>query len=169
MRAMTEPTRPSFPFSGTVTLPEFERIQTQLTPAWARRGVLHAVMAVALATVALVDRSLPELLAFALLFAAFVALRRVFARRAHERAWKRAVQLGGRMHGDISAQGILWNTERSSTRFEWANVLRLDQAEGLTLAYYTPRCAFFFPRSFFESDAAWTAFNEAIAGWVPAR
>jgi hypothetical protein len=93
----------------------------------------------------------------------------LFTRRVRARAWKQATRLNGRVHGVITPAGIEWNTERTASRFEWAKIVRIKQAGDLTLAFYTPRCAFFFPRSFFASEAEWAAFNEAITGYVPGR
>ena len=164
---MTAPTSPSHPFAGTVTHAEFARIQHRMQPVWARWYVLYPVLAAIFLACTLPGANLVvQVTIDAVLLAIFAAAIVVATRRARARAWRQAMRLGGRVHGAISPAGIEWNTERSSARYEWAQIARIDQGEGLTLAFFQSRGAFYFPRSFFASDAAWAAFNEAISGYV---
>ncbi len=164
---MTEPTTPSIPFAGSVTLAEFGRVQQRLLPAWARWQVLYPALAVIFLAVRLPEaHKVSDLVTDVLLVALFAVAVTFSTRRARARSWRQVVRLHGRVHGAISPAGIDWNTERSTAHYEWAQILRVDQTRDLTLAFFMPRGAFYFPRSFFESDAAWTAFNEAIVGYA---
>jgi hypothetical protein len=163
---MTEAPPVSFAFAGQVTRPEFERVQTRLLPVWARWYVMYPVLLVIFGAFTLPGARPSELAGDLVFVIGFPLAMRVVTKRARTQAWKQMVGLSGRVHGVITADGIEWNTERSTTRYEWARIPRIAQADGLTLAFYSKRCAFFFPRSLFESDAAWTAFNAAIAGYA---
>ena len=155
-------------FAGTATRQEFDRIQSQLLPTWARWYVLYPALAAVIFAISLPGARLSELVfdlaAFFVLFPIGMAM---FTRRVRTRTWKQAMRLGGRVHGAITPEGIEWNTERTAARFEWAKIIRVKQVADLTLAYYTPRSAFYFPRSFFATEADWTAFNQAIVGYMP--
>ena len=157
----------SIAFAGTVTRREFERIQSRLLPTWARWYVLYPAAAVVFFAVTLPGARLSELVGDLVFVALFPIGMTMFTRRVRARAWKEAVRLNGRVHGAITPEGIEWNTERTASRFEWARIERVTRAADLVLAFYAPRCAFFFPRSFFASTAEWTAFNRAIDGYVP--
>jgi len=164
---METPTPASFEFAGTVTRAEFARIQQRMLPVWARWYVLYPTLAAVLAFFTLRDAiDLPGIVSEVVMLAIVAVAMVVTTRRTRERAWRQAVRLVGRVHGAISPAGIEWNTERTTARFEWSQVARIDQTEGLTLAFFGPRNAFFFPRSFFASDAAWVAFNEAIVRYA---
>ncbi len=156
----------SVAFAGTVTRQEFDRIQAQLLPVWARWYVLYPVVAVVFFAVTLPGARLSELVGDLVFVALFPIGMAMFMRRVRARAWQQAIRLGGRVHGAITPEGIEWNTERTAARFEWAKIERVARTADLTLAFHSPRCAFFFPRSFFASEADWTAFNRAIAGYV---
>ncbi len=165
------PTLPdSIAFAGTVTRDEFSRIQTRLLPAWARWYVFYPVALAVVLAIELPGARPSQLVvdwaAFLVLFPIAMAL---FTRRVRTRAWKQALRLNGRVHGAVTAGGIEWNTERTAARFEWAKIERVSRTADLVLAFYSARCAFFFPRSFFASEADWAAFNEAIAAWGPAQ
>jgi len=160
----------SIAFSGTVTRDEFDRIHARLLPVWARWYVLYPVVGtVALAFAmrgARVSALVVDVVAFFVLLPIAMA---VFTRRARTRAWKQFLRLYGRLHGAVTADGIEWNTERSAARFEWARIERVTHGDGLVLAFLSPRNALFFPRSFFATEADWTAFNDVIAAACPPR
>lgn len=166
---MTEPTQPSHEFAGTVTRQEFARIQHRMLPVWARWYVLYPALAVVVLAFTLPGAHKVSNVVMDVLLMPILAAAVAFGtRRAQARAWRLVVRQSGRVHGAISPAGIEWNTERSSARYGWAQIARIDQANGLTLAFFQSRGAFYFPRSFFASDAAWAAFNEALRGWVSA-
>lgn len=165
--SMTEPIPSSHPFAGTVTLAEFARVQQRLLPAWARWYVLYPALAVVFLACTLPGaHKVSEVVIDVLFMAMFGAAMAFVTRRARVRAWRQVVRLGGRVHGTISPAGVEWITERTTARHEWAQIVRVDRTEGLVLAFFSSRGAFYFPRSFLDSDAAWTAFNDAIAGYA---
>jgi hypothetical protein len=164
---MDTSTPASFDFAGTVTRPEFARIQHRMLPVWARWYVLYPMVAAVLAFFTLRDElTLSRIVTEVLILVIVVVAMVVTTRRTRERAWRQAVRMAGRVHGAISPAGIDWNTDRSTAHFEWAQVTRIDRTENLTLTFLGPRSAFYFPRSFFASDAAWAAFNEAVVRYA---
>ncbi len=149
-------------FAGTLTRAEFGRVQSMLLPAWARWYVIFPLLAVGLFffSGSREEAANPSL---QLLSTALILIGAAWAMRyTRTRAWNQLVRLHGRVSGTLTSDGIDWHTSMSTTRFEWAKVIRIARADGLTLAFYTPRCAFYFPRSFFESEEAWAAFNAVI-------
>ena len=162
-----EPTPPiSLAFAGTVTRGEFDRIQSMLLPRWARWYVFYPMLAAVFCAVSLPGAKLSDLLVDLVIVVLFPLAMLVVTRRARSRAWRQAQRLGGAVHGAITSEGIEWNTADTASRFEWSKIVRVTQADGMTLAFYTPRCAFFFPRSFFASESVWWEFNGAIAGYA---
>ena len=155
-------TNPSVAFAGTLTRAEFGRVQSMLLPAWARWYVISPIAAIG-AFFSVESIVKPSGLGFHLLLTILALIGIGWTMRdVRTRAWKQFVDVGGRVRGTVAADGIEWNTSMSTTRCEWAKVTRVARADGLTLAFYTPRCAFYFPRSFFDSDQAWTAFSAEI-------
>ena len=156
------PPAPSVAFTGTLTRAEFDRVQLHLLPPWARWYVCYPMFAVVVFFVS-PTRDLPIDPWLKVLFAAIPVIGLDWLmRKSRTKAWNQLMQLGGRVSGSISAEGIEWRTAMLTTRFDWSKVVRVAHADGLTLAFYTPRCAFYFPRSFFESDQVWAAFNAEI-------
>ncbi len=153
---------PPVAFAGTLTRAEFGRVQSMLVPVWARWYVIFPLQTVGIFFFS-ESRDEASNLGLQVLAAALVVLGTAWAmRHTRTRAWNQLVQLVGEVSGTVTSDGIEWHTSISTTRFEWAKVIRVARADGLTLAFYAPRCAFYFPRSFFESEEAWTAFNAVI-------
>ena len=156
-------------FAGTPSRAEFDRITTLMLPTWARWYVLYPVMGVIFVAVSLHGARRASELVVDGVFALVVPLALLlFERRRRTRAWTQAVRLTGRIHGVVSPDGIEWNTERSTSRFEWSQVTRVARAAELAVVFHGPRSGFYFPRSFFESDAAWAAFGAELAARGPA-
>ncbi len=163
---MNQPMPPSVAFAGTLSLEEFGRIQKAILPRWARWYVTVPILAIAVFC-SVGPTTDPTLLLVDLGVLAIVLLAmRLTVRRVQARTWKQSVRLVGRVHGAITPEGIEWNSERSTSRYEWARITEVRRAGDLTLAFYAPRCAFYFPRSFFDSQASWDAFNAAITAYA---
>lgn len=105
-----------------------------------------------------------------LLFAGFMVIA-IWAATfyLHTRAWKAQDALHGEITGTVGEQGIAWSTATTSSQFPWEKILKSKQLPDMTLAFYTPRCAFYFPRDFFASDEDWRQFNDTIALHITAR
>ena len=163
---MNPPSTPSIAFAGTLSLEEFGRVQRAILPVWTRWYVTMPIQALVLLGVAGLPRN-PQAWLYDLgaLVVVLVAVQ-VVIRRSRVRAWKQSARLVGRVHGAVTPEGIDWNTDRSASRYEWARIIQVKRTDDLTLAFYAPRCAFYFPRSFFDSDATWTGFNQAIVGYA---
>lgn len=160
---MTPTDTPPHAFAGTLTLEEFGRVQRAILPKWVRWYVTLPLLAIATFLGMGAATNVASLVLDLVILGLVVGSLQVVIRRAAVRQWKQTVQLVGRVHGRITHEGIEWNTDRSTSRYEWARIVEVKQVDDLTLAFYAPRCAFYFPRSFFDSDARWTAFNAAIA------
>ncbi len=156
-------------FGGVVTRPEFVRVQSLLLPAWARWYVIYPVLGVIFFGTSLPGATAQSATSDVLFALIFVIGMTLFTRRVRTRTWKQVVRLGGRVHGAITQDGIEWNTDNTASRFEWAKIMKVAHGKDLTLAFHAPRAAFFFPRTFFESDQAWSAFNAEIDARVTAR
>lgn len=163
------PTDGRIAFAGRPSRAEFDRIMTLMLPPWARWYVLYPVVgAIFLAVSVAGARRTSELVvdgAFALVVTLAVHL---FEKRRRTRAWMQMVRLTGRIHGVVSADGIEWNTDNSTSRFEWAKIVRVARGANLAVVFFAPRSGFYFPRSFFESDAAWAALDAELVARVPA-
>jgi hypothetical protein len=154
---MNPPGTPSIAFAGTLSLEEFGRVQKALLPAWTRWSVLAPVLAAALFAASGAATDPISLLFDVGVTASTPIALGVVSRRFRKRAWQRSAQIVGRVRGAISPDAIDWVTDRSTSRGEWARIVEVRHADDLALPFYAPRCAFYFPRSFFDSDAAWTA------------
>ena len=156
----------SLAFAGTVSRGEFDRIQSMLLPKWARWYVFYPALAAVFCAFSLPGAKLSDLLVDLVIVVLFPLAMLGVTRRARSRAWRQMQRLGGAVQGVITSEGIEWNTVNTASAFAWSKIVRVAQADGMTLAFYTPRCAFYFPRSFFASESAWSEFNGAIAGYA---
>jgi hypothetical protein len=163
------PPIPATAFAGTITRAGFVRVQSLLLPAWARWYVMYPVLGAIFLAASLPGATPIDVVSDLLFMLLFAAAMTLFTRRVRHRAWQQAVRLNGRVHGALTAEGLEWNTDNTASRFEWAKIVKVAHAPDMTLAFHTPRCAFYFPRSFFETEAAWSAFNAEIDARVPAR
>lgn len=169
------PNSPILPvtFSGSVSREEFSRVNSLLLPRWMRwyflvPCVIYLFVSIGVGwTVALHHPSAaaPDLALAGLLLAIAAALT-IYLR---SRNWRSVTSFTGRVHGAATVSGIEWNTDNSSTRFSWEKLVKVRRARDLTLVFYAPGCAFYFPRAFFESDDSWKQFNEVLDANVVSR
>lgn len=158
------------PFRGNASWPQFRRIQRALLPWWANSYVTAAYMTflmVSLGTgwgVALSSpvEAIGDLVVVGFLLA-FVWGATFYL---HKRAWKAQGALHGEITGTVGEQGIEWTTATMTSKFPWAKILKYKQLSDMTLTFYSPRCAFYFPRDFFSSDEDWRQFNDTVATHV---
>jgi hypothetical protein len=80
------------------------------------------------------------------------------------RAWKQVVRLHGDITGSADREAVRWKTSLSEATFAWEKFIKLRRRPDMLLLYYSPRCALYFPREFFGSEEAWTAFGALAAG-----
>ena len=169
---MSDPQKPvPIPFAGTISRRAFTRVQSLLLPWWARWYVfVPCVLFVFLSTgvgwskaIASPVSAVPDLLLAGLVLAASAGIT-MYGRA---RAWRNAVSLTGRVSGAATTEGIEWNTANTSAKFVWEKLVRVREDGNLTLVFYAPRCAFYFPREFFNSEQAWSSFNEVLRMRLP--
>jgi len=164
------PAHKETPFRGRTSWPQFRQVQGALLPWWAKPYVTAACMAflmVSLGTgwgVALSSpvKAIPDLLVIGFLLV-FIWAATFYL---HTRAWKAQDALHGEITGTVGEQGIEWATATTTSKFSWEKILKYKQLPDMTLAFYSPRCAFYFPRDFFVSDENWRQFNDTVAAHV---
>jgi YcxB-like protein len=155
------------PFRGEITQFDFARAQSLLLPKWATAYVIVPLCLFLFihlgigwsATFQNPLSALPDLLFAFAVIAAYWAIT-WFGRR---RAWQADAQMHGQTYGLLSPVGLEWNTEITSTKLPWNKLLRFKEVKDLVLIYYSPHCAFYFPRSFFSSEESWGSFKKLLA------
>lgn len=154
------------PFRGELTQRQFSQVQSLLLPWWARAYVVVPVCVFVFVSIGAGWSSVLEnplsvvedfLFALVVLFAS--ALITWYGRK---RAWLASAKLHGQVHGQVSAAGLDWNTDVTTTRLAWDKLIGFKEAGSLVLVYYAPRCAFYFPRCFFADEQAWHSFRELL-------
>lgn len=151
-------------FSGTISKSDFLRVQAMLLPLWARwyvtaTCVLFVFVSTGVGWSVVFSKPLsliPDLIYTVILMIALAAMNRYMLIRN----WRKMISLSGDVRGIASDWGIEWANENTTSKFEWAKFIRIQQKPDLTLVHYSSRCAFYFPRTFFESDTEWQRFNE---------
>jgi hypothetical protein len=169
------PNSPSLPitFSGSVSREEFSRVNSLLLPRWMRwyffvPCVVYLFVSIGVGWTAALHHPLaaaPDLAVAALVLAAAAAIT-IYLRSKN---WRSVTSLTGKVHGAATVSGIEWNTDNTSARFAWEKLVKVRRARDLTLVFFAPRCAFYFPRSFFESDDSWKQFNDVLDANVVSR
>lgn len=157
-------------FKGTVSKHDFSRVQSMLLPVWARwyifiPCVLYVSVSIGVGWSKVISdpTSAVSDLAWG---AALVILSASITKYGRIKAWRNMVSFTGEIHGVATEEGIEWNTANTKTSFEWRKFLKVRQEADLSLAFYTPRCAFYFPKNFFASDLDWQAFNSLLQSQI---
>ena len=159
-------TGPVFLFKGDTTTELFFRVQKGLLPSWNTPYTFLAVFFL-LFVVMGQDWSSPTFdaaemissLPFFLFISAFYVGLIWFARKS---AWRKTVELHGPVHGKLDNAGIEWHTSHTVTKYKWSELKKKKILPGLILVFYTPRCAFYFPREFLSSDEQWAALESFV-------
>jgi hypothetical protein len=158
-------------FSGEVTAAQFRMVHKLLLPWWGTPSVMGVSIFVvfqsmgsgwerALATPL---TALPDLLMGVFSALALWAVN-AFASRRH---WKNYVKVHGRVRGTVGPGGIELSSSTTTSKFSWGKIVKHRRAPELTLVFYAPRCAFFFPSSFFSSAGEWERFNRIVEKFAP--
>lgn len=159
------PTSP-ISFSGSISERDFCRVQALLLPVWARWYVFAPCVLFVFVNIGVGWSALfsnPRSAVSDLLFGAVVLLASaVITKFGRRRNWRNTVALSGSINGLATQNGIEWNSSNSSTKFEWAKLIKSHHENHLALVFYTPRCAFYFPRDFFNSEHDWEKFNSLV-------
>jgi len=160
-------------FRGELTEREFRRVQSALLPFWARAYVLapacvFVFIAIGVGWPAVFADPLaafPELFfgLMVLVFAAFITWR------SRRKQWQTNAQLHGQVSGQLTARGLEWNTSTTKAEFPWSKLTHFTASEELVLIFFAPRCAFYFPKSFFATDDAWHSFKGLLATHLSAK
>jgi hypothetical protein len=162
------------PFSGTLSHARFVEIQRALTPWWGRlymtwfilfaldlyfseRGILDNLGDPA------------EVLTAAIFSSAGILFLWGLTRFIWRRSWRKTLTLHGDVTGRAGAEYIEWRTQLADSAYHWQKFTRARSAPHLLLLYYSPRCALYFPREFFDSDDQWAAFRALVDSKLPSR
>jgi len=160
-------------FSGSVSRKDFSRVQALLLPWWTRwyffvPCVVYVFVSMGAGWPAALRHPLsaaPDLglAGFVLAVAATITIY------GRTRNWRSLTAVTGRVHGAATTSGIEWNTDNASARFAWEKLVKVRRANDLTLVFYAPGCAFYFPRDFFDSEDSWQQFNEMLETKIAVR
>lgn len=159
-------------FSGQLSQAEFSRVQALMMPPWTRWYVaIPCAICLFISTGvgwprvwAHPSTAAPDLLLAAAVLVAVAAITS-YGRR---KRWRQVTAITGSVHGVLTAAGIEWNTDNSSSRFSWEKLVKIRRTRDLTLVFYAPACAFYFPRSFFHTSDSWRTFNESVTARIRA-
>lgn len=160
-------------FGGQLSRDEFSRVQALMMPRWTRwylvvPGAICLFVSTGAGWQAIWNHpaaATPDLVLAAAVLAAVAAITS-FGRR---KRWRETTRLTGHISGSLTEAGIEWNTDVSSSRLSWTKLLNVRKAQDLVLVFYSPRCAFYFPRSFFETADSWAKFNNSVTARVPEK
>jgi len=94
-----------------------------------------------------------------LFFVFFMAIAPRYAIRKH---WSTNALIKSRVTGAADAEGIEWKTEYVTSRFPWKIFLKRKQAEDMVILYMATKTALYFPRLFFQDEAAWQSFCSIV-------
>jgi hypothetical protein len=161
------------PFGGTVTCKRFDEVQRALLPWWTRPYVIFPALVFLMIGV---DRSWSQIVGdpvatlVSVVWAVLLMLAlRAIAALGSRRSWRRIVELHGRVSGEVSDSGVRWATGIGSATFSWDKISKVRERQGVVLLFYSPRCAIYFPREFFETAGEWDAFRALVAAKLPSR
>jgi hypothetical protein len=154
-------------FGGTVTCKRFNEVQQALLPWWSRPYVIFPALVFLLIGV---DRSWSQIVGdpvatlVSVVWAVLLMLAlRVMTAIGWRRSWRKIVELHGRVSGVVSDSEVRWVTGIGSATLSWNQILKARERPGVVLLFYSPRCALYFPREFFETEGEWSAFRALVA------
>lgn len=140
-------------FGGQISKRDFLRVQSLLMPIWARWYVFVPCVIYLFVSFgvgwsqAISD---PHSSAQDFMFAALALLiSAAISRYSRTKSWRSTTALVGSVRGVASESGIEWSTSNTTSTFDWKKFIKVNQTKDLSLVFYAPRCAFYFPREFF--------------------
>lgn len=142
----------SIQFGGQVDRKQFRAIQKLLLPWWAKPQILVlAVLYLVISSgvgwkTALVEpaKALPDLAVALAIILGYFAWSSFY----WNRTWKAYQNLHGQISGTVGQDGVEWNTSTASSRFSWEKIHKYKRTPTITLVFYAPRSALFFPPQF---------------------
>jgi hypothetical protein len=163
----------SIAFRGELTQRDFHRVQRSLLPLWARAYVFVPACVVLFISIgvgwqkvfAQPFAALPDMLFAFLVFLASAAILHFGGRKQ----WQANARLHGQVNGQLTSEGLEWNTSTTKGTFPWSKLTHFSESTDLVLVFYAPRCAFYFPKTFFATEDAWHAFKELLAAHLKTK
>ena len=150
--------RKTVDFQGSITYKEYVKLQSLLLSKWNKTYIVFPVGALILTFFFSEQGELSSLGAFAKEYFSWLAIFipplaiMIFMRK---RTWKNMIEIQGEVSGELNDLGIIWKTSHSLHEYTWKEILRVKHTDDMFVLFYSRRCAFFFPRSFFKTESEW--------------
>ncbi|MFL6658271.1 MAG: YcxB family protein [Massilia sp.] len=87
---------------------------------------------------------------------------------ARNRQWRQLEAMQQTVTGKLGTDGLEWNTPMTSANFPWPKIVKIRRHPEMLLLFYSARCAFYLPRTFFATEAAWNEANALAIRQMPA-
>lgn len=145
-------------FCGSLSYKQFTLFQELLVAKWNRPYFVYPVTALLCTLLFSENESFSSIFGFIKQFASWLLLFLVLSILTvyvRKRAWRNLADTQGVISGDLSSRGITWKTSHSLTEYEWGDILKLKQGNNMLALFYSKRCAFYLPRSFFNTEEEW--------------
>jgi len=145
-------------FGGSLSYKEFIRFQELLLAKWNKSYIVYPITALVLTLLFSGGQVLSSLNMFIREYAYWLLIflvpfvLSIFFRK---RAWRNIVDVQGIISGELDCNGLSWKTSHGLAKYAWNELLRFKQADDMLALFYTKRCAFYLPRSFFRTAEDW--------------
>lgn len=155
----------SIPFAGLPTRTLYAEVRRKMMPWWASPRITVPFMVIVMwymnggfasFQADLVFGVILNVLGTGVIIAFFWGLTTFLGRRQ----WKQVQALHGEIAGQIGVEGLTWSTPFTTNKFPWSKLVKVRHHPELLLFFYTANCAFYVPKAFFNTEAAW---NDAYA------
>src|ERR1700712_777229 len=122
-------------FRGSLDRGNFERMHNALLPWWSHWAVFP--IAAVVATITLIG--LPTIHDYPVILLAVagaaIGYTRSFQKTARAKSWESIRTHQREIAGEANDQQIIWKTPTASSTYEWKKFVRLEEREGLALAF----------------------------------
>jgi hypothetical protein len=163
----------AIPFAGALTREQFSLVQRLLLPWWGSMWITSLFIFVLALMFNLAGEAGATLLVNTLANLLWAAAMSVFVwvmtSLVRYRQWRRIKAMKQTVAGRIGETGIEWNTPMTTATFPWPKIVKLRQHPDMLLFFYSARCAFYVPRTFFATETAWRDANELALRSFSAR
>lgn len=145
-------------FQGSITYKEYVKLQSLLLSKWNKTYFVFPLTALLLTFFFSEQGELSSVVTFAREYFSWLAIFiaplaiMIFMRK---RTWKNMIEIQGEVSGELNDLGIVWKTSHSLHEYTWKEILRVKHTDDMFVLFYSKRCAFFFPRSFFKAESEW--------------
>jgi len=145
-------------FCGSLSYKEFTQFQDLLLAKWNKSYIVYPVTALLFTLFFSENELFSSIFEFIKQFVTWLSIFLipvVLTLYMRKRAWRNLADTQGVISGNLSSHGITWKTLHSLTEYEWSEILKLKQSNSMLALFYSKRCAFYLPRSFFKTEEEW--------------